>query len=113
MRFGLILSLSFSLCVTAQMTIAAPQELESALVEVTVSFQEFDPFFPWQQRAPGMRRGYGILVDNSHVLTTENLVRNHRLVELRRLRTGEKIAATVELSDCQIRSCPSENNEWR
>jgi hypothetical protein len=100
MRFIPVLALA--LFVAAQMTVAAPQELESALVEVTATYQESDPFLPWQQKPPGLRRGYGILVDNSHVLTTENLVRNHRLVELRKIRTGEKIAATVELSDCQI-----------
>jgi S1-C subfamily serine protease len=99
MRFVLVFLLS--LCVAAQMTVAGPQELESALVEVTVTSQEFDPFIPWQRKPPATRRGYGVLVDNSRVLTTENLVRNHKLVELRRIRTGEKIAATVELSDCQ------------
>jgi len=88
----MMLSLSF----------AEEDSLENRLVEVTVTFQEYDTFMPWQQTAPGVRRGYGVLVGNGRVLTTENLVRNHRLVELCRARSGEKISATVELSDFQV-----------
>jgi S1-C subfamily serine protease len=86
----------------ATAAVAAPDGLESALVEVSVAVQEFDPFLPWQHKEPVVRRGYGILVGNSQVLTTENLVRNATLIELRRPRTGEKIAASIELSDCQV-----------
>ncbi len=75
---------------------------EAALVQVIVTFQETDPFVPWQMRQPGERYGYGIAVGNTEVITTENLVRNHRLVEIRRATTGEKIKVSVETSDCEV-----------
>lgn len=75
---------------------------EPSLVEVLVTFQENDPFQPWQTRPPGVRRGYGVLCGKNRFLTTENLVRNARLVEVRRARSGQKIAATVERSDIHV-----------
>jgi S1-C subfamily serine protease len=86
----------------SSLSFAEEDNLGNRLVEVATTFQEYDPFMPWQQTAPGVRRGYGVLVGNSRVLTTENLVRNHRLVELCAARSGEKISATVELSDPQV-----------
>lgn len=74
---------------------------DASLVEVLVTYQEHDPLMPWQKREPGLRRGYGVFVNHSRVITTESLVRNHELIELRRPRTGEKIPAKVEMSDPQ------------
>ena len=73
-----------------------------ALVRVTATVQESDASLPWQKKAPFVRQGYGILVGESRVLTTESLIRNQTLVELQYARTGERIPATVELADCQV-----------
>ena len=81
---------------------AALQAGDLRLVEVLVACQEYDPFQPWKKREPAWRRGYGVFVGPARVVTTESLVRNHGLVELRRPRTGEKIAAEVEMSDPQV-----------
>jgi len=75
--------------------------VSGSIVEIIVTYQEYSPFMPWQKNQPGVRYGYGVVVDESTVITTENLVRNHRLVELRRPRTGEKIGVSVEISDTQ------------
>lgn len=82
--------------------LAAPPAPSDALLEVIVTHQAYDPYAPWQKRRPGVRSGYGVVVGNGQVITTENLVRNHTLVELRRAATGEKIPATVETSDYQV-----------
>jgi S1-C subfamily serine protease len=75
---------------------------KDCLVEVIVTYQAHDAYTPWQKRRPGTRVGYGVVVRDGQVITTENLVRNHTLVELRRAATGEKIPATVETSDYQV-----------
>ena len=81
---------------------AEQEELEARVVEVMVTYQEHDPFLPWQKKRPATRRGYGVIVDNARVVTTERLIRNHTLVELRKARSGEKITATVEVTDYQV-----------
>lgn len=81
---------------------AAGADAGPSVLQVLVTYQEHDPFLPWQMRQPAMRAGYGIAVDAHHVITTENLVRNHRLVQLRQPRTGDRVTATVEMSDWQV-----------
>jgi len=82
--------------------LAEASDPKDTLLEVIVTHQVYDPYAPWQKRRPGMRSGYGVVVRDGQVITTENLVRNHTLVELRRAATGEKIPATVEMSDYQV-----------
>jgi len=72
-----------------------------AIVQVIVTFQEYDSFLPWQTKHPADRRGYGVVVGESRVITTESLIRNHKLVELRQPGSGEKVLATVVMSDYQ------------
>ena len=76
---------------------AAPDE--GRLVQVHVTRQIQNPFLPWQHGAPAPIVGYGYFINETQVLTTENLVRNHRLVELLRPKTGDKITAVVEIAD--------------
>lgn len=76
--------------------------VQNSLVQIIVTFQDSDPFMPWQKLRPGMRVGYGIAVSNGTVITTESLLRNHTLVELRTPRSGDKIPATVEIADIEL-----------
>lgn len=76
--------------------------LDDRMVQVIVTYQAHNELMPWQDKNPLMRYGYGIQVDKSHVITTESLTRNHKFIELRKARTGEKVSATVEMSDSQI-----------
>lgn len=94
--------LALSLALMPAVSVPAESEIESRIVEVMVSFQENDPLLPWQITTLGTREGYGIVVDGRWVVTTESLVRNSRLVEIRRPEKGEKISAIVEMSDYQI-----------
>lgn len=72
-----------------------------SVVELIVTSQESNPFLPWQKMHPNLRQGYGVIVGDSQVLTTESIVRNHTMVEIRKAGTGEKIPAAVKISDCQ------------
>lgn len=77
-------------------------EDNSAFVQVIVTRQEYDPFLPWQKKRPVERHGYGAVVGPGSILTTERLVRNHTLVELRAARSGQRIPAMVTISDEQV-----------
>jgi S1-C subfamily serine protease len=88
-------------CILAPNTVSAQDPTESTVVQVIATFQEYDSFMPWQTRNHGTRYGYGMLIGDSLVITTEALVRNTKLVELRKAQQGEKIAARVIASDCE------------
>ena len=60
-----------------------PDALGAPVVELIVTHQAFDPFFPWQREQPRVRTGYGVHVGEGRVLTTEALLRNGTLVEMR------------------------------
>jgi S1-C subfamily serine protease len=75
---------------------------DCALFQVIVTYQENDVFRPWQPRQPGHRAGYGVVVADGRLLTTEHLVRNARMVELRSPRSTEKIEAVVHVSDPEV-----------
>lgn len=75
---------------------------EPGVFQVIATYQTFNPLIPWQKTPPATRYGYGIDVGSGCVLTTEHLVRNHTLIELRRPRSGEKIPVQVEISDPQV-----------
>ncbi len=81
---------------------AAAAGLGEPVVRVNVTYQEHDPFLPWQKRSPSVRSGFGTVIDGTHVLTTEKLVRNHTLIELQLARTGENITTTVVKADPQV-----------
>jgi len=90
--------------------------IEQRLIQIIVTVQNHNPLFPWLKSPPRSHFGYGVDLGGGRVLTTEHLVRNHTLVELRRARTGLKIPATVEISDAQVNlallsSAPAADNQ--
>lgn len=80
----------------------AQSPVSDRLVEVITTRQEYDPFLPWRHGSPEWQSGYGILMGDGSVLTTETLVRNARLVELRRAQSGTRIPATIRIADPQV-----------
>ena len=34
----------------------------TGLMQVIVTYQEYDPYSPWQKRQPETRQGYGVLI---------------------------------------------------
>ncbi|MFO7871621.1 MAG: trypsin-like peptidase domain-containing protein [Kiritimatiellia bacterium] len=71
------------------------------LVDVIVTYQETDPLLPWQKTTPLGRHGYGTVIKNGHILTTESLVRNHTLIEIRRPGRGKKLKVSPLQIDSQ------------
>jgi S1-C subfamily serine protease len=81
---------------------AAADALADSVLAVEATCQTYDTFQPWQKDRPALRRGYAVAIGPRHLVTTESLVRNHTLVELRRADSGARIPATVELADYQV-----------
>ncbi|MCX7591202.1 MAG: hypothetical protein N2255_06190, partial [Kiritimatiellae bacterium] len=81
---------------------AAETNRQPGVVQILVTYQEQEVFQPWQRRQPGTRNGYGVLIAPDRILTTESLIRNHRLVEILKPESGEKLTACLELSDSQV-----------
>jgi len=82
----------------------------AGLVQVIVTFQTYNPRLPWQRSAPGTRMGYALACGEGRFITTEGLVRNHTLVEVRHARSGEKITVAVRISDYQANLALLESN---
>lgn len=72
---------------------------DGSVLRITVTYQKEDPFLPWRSMSPAKRYGYGVVIGDGRVLTTESLVRHQRLVELRRPMSGARIVAEVIMSD--------------
>jgi len=72
------------------------------MVEIIVTFQDYDPRMPWRKKASAVRHGYGVAISPGQVLTTEDLVRNQTMVELRRAKSGIKLPAVVLEADDQL-----------
>jgi len=75
---------------------------ENTLVELVVTYQEPDPFQPWQMKPPSTRHGFGTIIDDGLIVTTAKIVRNQTLVEVRKVRNGQKFAATLVQTDEQV-----------
>ena len=85
------------------LTVAAPApDYDASVVAITVTYQEHDPKFPWRKKASAIRQGYGVVISPGQVLTTGDLVRNQTQVELRRAKSGAKLAAAVLEADDQL-----------
>ncbi|MDD4871647.1 MAG: hypothetical protein PHR77_13905 [Kiritimatiellae bacterium] len=96
--------ITLAIILAANVTFSQPQKQNNFLqsvVQVQVTSQEYDTFLPWQKKNPSPKIGYGVAVSSSEVITTENLIRNNTLIELRKASSGEKIPATVVMSDEQ------------
>ncbi|MBT3193372.1 MAG: hypothetical protein HN341_12540 [Verrucomicrobia bacterium] len=98
MRYSLLAALtllSFGLALTTQAD-------DAPVVRVVATHQAFDPFQPWQKRTPGTRRGFGVVIDASHIVTTSSLVQNHTLIAIQLARSGEFIPASLVKTDPQV-----------
>jgi S1-C subfamily serine protease len=74
-------------------------EYENSVVRVLVTAQHYDAFLPWQKTQTRSRHGYGVVVRDDLIITTENLVRNHTLVQVQKTQSGRKLQAAVEQAD--------------
>lgn len=70
-------------------------------VEVIVSWQRNDARIPWRRERPGVRQGFGVMVATNRVITTDQLVRNATLVEIRKPGQARKWEAAVIQCDAR------------
>jgi hypothetical protein len=96
------MSLLAAAVLSALLPAAPSPAATSNLVQVIVTTQQQHPMMPWQSSELSRLVGYGMVLDDKTVITTEHLIRNAKFIELRRPRTGAKIPATVRLSDSQV-----------
>ena len=98
LSFILIMILSATLPAVAQTT----NNLHQCIVEVLVTTQSFDSHIPWKKNRPETHSGYGVVIADGRLITTEDLVRNAVLVEIRRPGDATKIKATVVVADPRV-----------
>jgi S1-C subfamily serine protease len=71
-------------------------------VEVHVTSQSFDSHIPWRKNPPVSKAGYGVVIADGRLITTEDLVRNAVLVEIRRPGDAVKTKATIRVADPRV-----------
>ena len=72
------------------------------VMDILVTCQNCDEHMPWRLSRPQFRQGYGVVIGPGRVLTTEELVRQATLVELRQPGRAAKFAATIRQADPQL-----------
>lgn len=92
----------FLLCAATQAAdkaVAPDDRFADSIVRIMATYQIYNPVLPWQKYNPRIQVGYGVVVDDTHVLTLETIVRNCTQVELSKPRSGDKFTASVKQSD--------------
>ncbi|OVE75203.1 hypothetical protein BVX97_05165 [bacterium E08(2017)] len=103
MKRGILLIAAFiCFACTESYSEIAGTELDDRTVQIIVTYQTRSEVFPWQGLPPKTKYGYGVFIDDTRLITTESLVRNHHVVELTKARSGTKIQAKVVMSDPQV-----------
>jgi S1-C subfamily serine protease len=74
---------------------APAQNLESSVVRVNSTNQDYDFFRPWSKKSPRAIHGLGAVLAGNRVLVTAQLIANHSYVELERAETGSRTPAKV------------------
>lgn len=72
------------------------------VAEVIVTAQKFDSHFPWKKGRPEMRAGYGVVIADGKLITTEDLVRNAILIEIQPPGGATKTTARLIEADARI-----------
>jgi S1-C subfamily serine protease len=72
------------------------------IVSVMVTSQNDHPFYPWQMLKPRSKAGFGVVIDRTHVLVTESLVRSQTLIEIRLPHSGRNIPVELVKADSQV-----------
>jgi len=89
-------------CARAAETAAPAPAAGVQVVDILVSCQNCDEHMPWRLSRPQFRQGYGVVIGPGRVLTTEELIRQATLVELRQPGRAAKFAAVIRQSDPQL-----------
>jgi len=82
--------------------LAETNSLPNCVAEVLVTAQKFDTHFPWKKSRPESRAGYGIVMADGKLITTEDLVRNAILIEIQPPGRASKSTARLIEADSRI-----------
>lgn len=74
----------------------------ACVVEVLVTAQSYDSHMPWQKNVPANKAGYGVVISDGRLVTTEDLVRNAVLVEIRRPGSAVRSKALIKVADPRV-----------
>jgi len=98
-----LISLTLGIAILLPSVLRAEQDdTAKRLVQIHVTKQSTSPFLPWQQRRPSRAMGYGVVVRDKIILTTETLVRNNKLIEITLPGSGKKMRARKMLADMKV-----------
>ena len=70
-----------------------------SVVKVNVTTQPFNFFMPWNKKPHSFRFGLATLISGNRLLLTADLVCNATFIELEKIKSGDKMPATVECVD--------------
>ncbi|MEI6564848.1 MAG: hypothetical protein WCO42_11140 [bacterium] len=105
-RITIFLSQAFAaICLTGFMAVPALAQTNSlppCVAKILVTAQKFDPHFPWKKSRPESREGYGVVMADGKLITTEDLVRNATLIEIQHPGGADKTTARVLQADSRI-----------
>ena len=87
---------------TGQLPAQTTNDLHQCIAEVLVTSQRFDAHIPWKLNRPETKAGYAVVIANGRLITTEDMVRNAVLVEIRRPGDATRIKATVVEADPRV-----------
>jgi S1-C subfamily serine protease len=91
-----------ALSIVSPATSAESNSFPACVAEVLVTAQKFDSHFPWKKGRPESRAGYGVVMADGKLITTEDLVRNAILIEIQPPGGATKTTAKVLVADPRI-----------
>ena len=80
----------------------AAENISRGLVPIETFYVRSDPAYPWRSGARGNRHGNALVIAGQRLLTTANLVRDARLVLVRRRQGQPTYPANITRSDREI-----------
>lgn len=101
MKSPLLLLISFLMFATLAPA-GEPAAIAPCIMEVLVTAQRFDPHVPWKKTRPESKAGYGVVIADGRLITTEDLVRNAVMVEVRKPGGASKAPARIVVADPRV-----------
>lgn len=93
-----MITMSFILLACA----SAKPDISKEVVEIIVVYQNWDPRRPWVKTKPNNKGGFGVVIEGDRILTTEPIVADSTLIQVKKHGTSKKYPAKVAHSDQKI-----------
>ncbi|HPQ66678.1 MAG TPA: hypothetical protein PLI51_08135, partial [bacterium] len=86
----------FAVLLTPARGEAAPDPALS-VVELSVTYQEYDQSRPWRKEKEQHRHAYGCLLPSGDILTTADIIRDYTLIKVERPGAQNNVPAKVRV----------------